>query len=437
MQNFIAQLNTISNIIDLMALPTKSPKEFDLQNFGSPAAEIQVVRRLLDTAYSEVVSLINQVPRKDSIPVADRGRSLSDFDSEYDGTEEVESTFDSIEAQLELAIINAAVVHRYAQHLGAVKQGGAEWAINGFVSSPEWVAIDPKDTQAVQVCHEKGDQLCAWIAAGDNRIELKSEYVRPVIKSFGQWLTDTFAKANKTKVWSQKLAQAIAVADNETKGLMSVEIDVAKASIHRWAALPAFNRNTSRLEEAVASAADTKWRFDFSKAQLPSSAVAWLLLPYSPKFQQDRADFQQSQELMDAITALMDAQREALTSDRLVEARKAAKHIATLLSFATEEVRELVTESDAAEALNNVLLAQDLKKSVAARARQLIYAEVNMDIREQAAVSVLQQRSLEAKEKALAKRQAALDALLNPTTKAKKPAAAKKPKLVAAAVAAA
>lgn len=417
----------------LMNLELKDAKEFDLLSFGIPAAEMQVVRRLQDTAYSEIVSLLNQPIPKDYIPVADRGRANGfgrfEMEEEYNGSEQTMS----LEDRLDAAIIAGAMVHRWAQHLASIKDGNAAWATQGFQTKAVWKPVDPKDTEACEVCDERGERLCAWIAAGDTRIAIQSKYVAPKIVSFGTWLKDAFRKADKSKDWSKKLAIALREAGEDTKDLQPMEINPAKAALMNWAEDHAFNRKTSRLYDALVQAADTKWKFDVEQVlekgnpvKLNNSSSA--LLAFSPKFHEARKEFASSQELLDALLSNASEQLNLQREGKTMDARKLSRAFITLKSYASEELNEVLGESDEMARLNEHMLVQQAKKDAAARSKALASEALKLDIQEEYIANVLlKEKQNDAAAKALEKRAKALADLLNPP-KAAKPKAAK-PKL--------
>ena len=325
--NAIANFNHNSSIIaktisKLMAVEPAATKTFRLsvatpadvaaEGVGQYKIEAPVIAALLDTAYAEIISAANRVPRNDSIPVAERGRSLSGYDDQYDGAEEREETEESLEEQLQSALDRAAIILRYGRHIASIKDSGAEWLLGFEVD--KWVPTtgltddpDGKFTldEVLRACaanaglarHIKEGRVCRIKSVVDNKL--------PQIK---EWINTQLSRDGIAESWAQKLAYASVIGLH----IDDVEVNIAKSYIGDIVTRSAFRRETTRLEDAIARVANRRYLGlaymlnEQALLQKPSDneiakavAKAWPFLQYSSMLQQDIAEVKASDEYQD------------------------------------------------------------------------------------------------------------------------------------------
>ena len=321
--NFAHTSTIISKTISkLLEVTPAAPKTFRLsvatpadvagEGIGQYKVEAPVVAALLDTSYAEVVSAANRVPRKDSIPVADRGRSLSGYDDKYDGAEEPEETEETLEEQLQAALDRAAVVLRYGKHIASIKDGGAEWLLGFEVD--KWVPTpgltddpDGKYTldEVLRAC-TANTGLARHIKEG--RVTRVKSVVDNKLPQIKEWINNQLFRDGIAESWAQKLAYASVL------GLRidDVEVNVAKSYIGDIVTRSAFRRETTRLEDAISRVANRRYLGlayllnEQALLQKPSDseiakavAKAWPFLQYSSLLQQDVAEVKASDEYQD------------------------------------------------------------------------------------------------------------------------------------------
>lgn len=273
-------------------LMVRTPKESE-PVIGMYAAEAQVILTLLDMAYNELVGTLNRVPRKDQIAVADRGRTLSEFDEEYNGNDEPEETYLSIEEQQEFAATAASMVHRYAEHIAAIKDGGAAWIVNGF-SQPSWIAADPKDTTLEITPRNLPDLI------KQGKVKRVTAHVSGRLASFKQWC-ETQLKSDWINVdWKAAIAYASVMMEK----CPTVDVNDARDFIGAWAQQTPRNKTQTRLEIAITRVANRKWfgiELELQKGNAYISPASMLLASYSPNFAEAKAELFDSAEWQAAL----------------------------------------------------------------------------------------------------------------------------------------
>lgn len=321
--NVITNFNSSNTIIaaavaKLMSVKAVDPKTFRLsvataddvmpEGTGQFKLEAPVVLQLIDTAYAEIVSVANRITRKDQlIALHDRHRHNSGWDDIYDGSEEPEETEQSIEEQLIDAIDRAEVILRYGKHIAAIKAGGAEW-LAGF-EVDKWVPVEGLSDDELLVVQ----QACVSEVGLSKFIELgKVKKVRSVVDNrllgFNEWCNVQIHRKGQDEGWKNKLAYA------RTLGIVLSDIPVNTACeyIGDIVLSEAFNRPTTRLEDAVRRVANNRYinvaytiqnelaattpnRRAIDKAM----AKSWEMLCYSDMLQKDIAEVKKSDEWQD------------------------------------------------------------------------------------------------------------------------------------------
>ena len=343
--NFASTNATVANTIaKLFALKPAKPTAFRLsvcapddvveEGAGQYALEAPVVVALLDTAYAEIVSAATATERRDAVPVAERGRSLSDFDAQYDGAEEPEATEETLEERLQSAIDRASIILRYAHHIASIKDGGASW-ITGF-DVDKYIAIDPKDEEAETLCRRNGDISQLII---DNRVMRVSEHVKNRLPQFNEWCDEGRRQEWASVEWKAKLAMArvqnIEVPDCPVNTAMDYIAEIVGDS--------AFNRSTTRLEDAITRVANSRYinlayalQDGQRRAIEKALKTAYDALPYSTLLQKDITEVLASDEwadhqlALDVAQAKKDAEQEmrnAIRAQTLFSIEKQAKEI--------------------------------------------------------------------------------------------------------------
>ena len=373
LMNFASKNAAVANTITaLFALKPAKPADFRLsvlapddvveEGSGQYALEAPVVVALLDTAYAEIVSAATATERRDSTPVAERGRSLSGYDDTYDGAEEPEATEQTLEEQLQSAIDRASIILRYGKHIASIKDGGASW-ITGF-DVDKYIARDPKDEEATAICLRNGDISQLII---DARVTRVSEHVKNRLPQFNDWCDAGRRQEWASVEWKAKLAlarmQNIEVGD--------CPVNTATDYIAEIVAGSAFNRSTTRLEDAITRVANSRYiRLAYAlndgiKAPIERAAkTAWTALPYSLMLQHDIKEVKASDEwadhqlALDVAQAVKDAEQEmrnAIRAQTMFSIEKQAKEIAGIKAQAAgiyaminKEKKELIKAEKAA-----------------------------------------------------------------------------------------
>ncbi len=353
LSNFAHTDSTIALCISkLMAVKPVNPKTFRLsvltpddtqeEGTGQYQVEAQVILQLLNTAYAEVVSALNRVTRKDQlIPLNDRHRHNSGWDDQYDGGEndaEPEETELSIEDQIVHAVDRAEVVLRYGKHIASIKQGGAEW-LTGF-EVDAWVPVagltDDKDgkftVDSVKAACESEVDLETHILAG--RVVKVRTVVDNRLMNFTAWCqAQVSAAKRKEKVtdWTRKCAYAATMGIE----LHDVPVNDAMNYIGDLVSKPAFNRKTSRLEDAVRQVGNAKYlsiayalksnvaALKVKDAELNKTFIkAFQYLPYSDMLQIDIQTTLKSEDWLDHQLSLDIKQSEQDAKQNLRQAMR-------------------------------------------------------------------------------------------------------------------
>ena len=399
------------SIAKLMAVETIKPSTFRLsvitpddvieEGNGQYRMEAQVVLQLLNTAASELVSSLNRVTSKDALLAQyDRHRHNSGWDDQYDGgdADTKQETEQTIEEQVFDAIDRYAVVLAYGKHIAAIKGGGAEW-LTGFETST-WVpnpglkdCPDGKFTvkQVLEAC-ASGIDLEVHIMMG--RVNKTKGVVENRLVSFTELCKNQVSQARtKKKVteWTQKVAYA------STMGIFidAVPVNDACNYIGDMVSRSAFNRKTSRLEDAVRQVGNSKY---LSIAYALKQNIAALhvneselnktflkvseFLPYSDMLQKDIASVVKSEEWLDhqleldikqaAVNAkanLRQAMRDQVMFDlekQALESQATNNQAAALRAMIAQQRAELYAPKPTAEELA-AKTAQAEKKAAAAK----------------------------------------------------------------------
>ena len=353
LSNFAHTNTTIALCISkLMAVKPVNPNTFRLsvltpddvqeEGTGQYQVEAQVILQLLNTAYAEVVSALNRVTRKDQlIPLNDRHRHNSGWDDQYDGGEndaEPEETELSIEDQIVHAVDRAEVVLRYGKHIASIKQGGAEW-LTGF-EVDAWVPVagltDDKDGKFTidsvkQACESEVD-LETHILAG--RVVKVRTVVDNRLQGFTAWCqaqVSTAKRKEKVTDWTRKCAYAATMGIE----LHDVPVNDAMNYIGDLVSKPAFNRKTSRLEDAVRQVGNAKYlsiayalksnvaALKVKDAELNKTFIkAFQYLPYSDMLQIDIQATLKSEDWLDHQLSLDIKQSEQDAKQNLRQAMR-------------------------------------------------------------------------------------------------------------------
>ena len=367
LMNFASTNVTVADVIaKLFALTPVKPADFRLsasapddvvvEGSGQYSLEAPVVVALLDTAYAEIVSAATATERRDAVPVNDRSRSLSGYEDTYDGADDEEETEQSLEEQLQAAIDRAAIIARYAQHIASIKDGGASW-ITGF-DADKYIATDPKDEEAKGICLRNGDVSQLIV---DGRVSRVTERVKNRLMSFNDWCDEGRRQEWASVEWKAKLASA---------RIQNIEIEECPVNtaieyIAEIVAKSAFNRSTTRLEDAITRVANSRYiRLAYALADGVRAPIqravktSWTALPYSTLLQSDIAAVKASDEwadhqlAQDVAQAKKDAEQEmrnAIRAQTMFSIEKQAKEIAGIKAQAAgiyaliaKEKKELV-----------------------------------------------------------------------------------------------
>ena len=323
---------------------------------GMYNVEAAVMLPLLDTVYAEIVSAANRETRANAtIPVADRGRSLSGYDDQYDGAEDPEITDDDLENDLDNAIARAGVVLGYMTHIANIKDGGAEW-LKGFEVS-KWIAKDPKDEAATLKCQLPGADLSNFIHEG--RVMRVKERVKNRIITLDTWIEQQLAREGTSPEWKNKLAMCRV----QQLHVEATDVSTAKDYIGDIVNDSAFNRDTTRLEEAIARVSNRKYMaltnalnngirneiIKTFKAAYPTLCYSSMLvtdlneLNESPEWQ----DHQLQQEVNAAKREAEQELRNAIRAQNLFDVEKQAKQIAAIRAQAAGILAMIKKEKDA------------------------------------------------------------------------------------------
>lgn len=339
LNNFAHTNATIRKAVDsIMTTKTMKPSSFRLsvitpndvveEGSGQYKMEAQVVLQLINTAYAELVSALNRVTRKDQlIPLNDRHRHASGWNDIYDGSEEPEETEESIETQVINAADRAEVILRYAKHIASIKAGGAEW-LTGF-EIDAWVPVlgltndpDGKFTvkEVVDAC-ASGINLETHILMG--RVTKVRSVIDNRLLNFTPWCkaqVSTAKQKGKISDWTMKCAYAATL----NVELHDIPVNDAINYIGDLVSKQAFNRKTTRLEDAVRQVGNSKYlsvayaikqnaaalkvnESELNKAYLKAAEY----LPYSDMLFADIAKVQASDEWADHELDMQVAQAEA------------------------------------------------------------------------------------------------------------------------------
>lgn len=400
MNTLINNFKTVDNkavaeaVKKLIGAPAQQAKDFRLtvvtpddqlpEGKGQYAVEAHVVLGLIDTAYAEIVSWANRTPRTDSIPVAERGRHLSGMDDQYDGADSDAPkplTERDIAEELNTAIYCAASVKRYAEHIAAIKDGGAQWLAGFDVDA--WVATDEKDEATVEMLKKPGTDISKLITEG--KIKRVKTHSDSRLVSFNAWCDKQLALEYPSVEWKAKIAMARV----QNIVLPNVDVNTACNFIGDWASKSAFGRDTSRLEDAAKRVANRKYLSlayaieSGVKKDITKAMKAWAIIPYS-------------EMLADDVKALK-------TSDE----------------WADHQLE---------------LAVSDAKKKLADERRAMAREMFMVGIEQQAAEMQIERQKMEADKKELEAKRAAIFAMLNPDVakKAEEEAKAKAEKKAAA-----
>lgn len=262
---------------------------------GQYALEASVLLECRNTAFSEIVSAACAETRKDTtIPVAERGRSLSGYTDQYDGQDEPEIDQSALETNLDDAIVRAEMICKYMDHIASIPKGGAEW-LKGFRVST-WVPTEVDD-EAVKIAISAKADLSKFIEEG--RVTRGWETIDNRLISFNEWCAQALKNPKTQGEWRNKLAYARTM--NISLDWAHVPVNNAMDYIGDTLNKPAFNRTKSRLQEAVERVGNKKYFnlvhgindvvLDESRIKrlkdIERSNVTWLALPYSEALQKD------------------------------------------------------------------------------------------------------------------------------------------------------
>lgn len=363
-------------VASVMATKAAKPSTFRLsvvtpddvleEGTGQYKMEAQVVLQLINTAYAELVSALNRTTRKEQlIPLNDRHRHASGWDDQYDGSEEPEETEESIETQIVNAADRAEVILRYAKHIASIKAGGAEW-LTGF-EVDAWVPVvglqDDKDgkftvKEVVEAC-ASGVNLETHILMG--RVTKVRSVVDNRLLNFTPWCkaqVSTAKRKEKISDWTMKCAYAATL----NVELHDIPVNDAINYIGDLVSQPAFNRKTSRLEDAVRQVGNAKYlsvayaiksnaaALKVNESELNKTYIkASEYLPYSDMLFIDLATVQASDEWADHQ---LDLDVQAAEADAKAEVRAAMRE---QIMFGIEkralEVANTRSQADAIRAL--------------------------------------------------------------------------------------
>lgn len=297
-------------------LSTITPNDVQPEGSGQYRIEAPVMLAMLDTAYAEIVSLANRTTRKDAqIAQNDRHRYASGWDDQYDGgstDDEPEETEQSIEAQLVDAIDRAEVVLRYAKHIAAIKDGGAQW-IAGF-EVDKWLPVpgltDDKDgkftlEEVTQACISETN-LYEHIKMG--RVQKVRSVVENRLLSFNDWCDTQIHRKGVDDGWKNKCAYARTC----DIVLHDIPVNTAEEYIGDIVLGSAFNRNTTRLEDAIAKVANNNYlrvaytiqhnatATTVNKREIDKALTkAWDFIAYATMLQRDIAEVKATDEWQD------------------------------------------------------------------------------------------------------------------------------------------
>lgn len=294
-------------------LSVAAPNDVQPEGTGQYRMEAPIILAVLDTVYAEIVSLANRTTRKDAqIALHDRHRYASGWDDQYDGQDEPEETAESIEEQLINAVDRAEVVLRYAKHIAAIKDGGAQW-LAGFEVN-KWVPVpgltdDPAGKftleQVMQACITETN-LYEHIKMG--RVQRVTSVVENRLLGFNDWCDAQIHRKGVDDGWKNKCAYARTCDIH----LHDIPVNTAEEYIGDIVLSSAFNRTTTRLEDAVAKVANNNYlRIAYAiqhsaaattvnKREIDKAmAKAWEFLPYSTMLQIDITAVKASEEWQD------------------------------------------------------------------------------------------------------------------------------------------
>jgi hypothetical protein len=343
-------------ITKLVNLKLKSPSSFRLsvhtpddvqeEGFGQYQAEAHVILRLLNTAYSEVVfSMIADV----ATPVADRGRNPQ-FNPETPGAYESEAEqSQNQESLVEQAMHRAQVILAYGWYISRITHGGAEW-LQGFTIN-NWGAADPNDEEAVLACSSDAD-ITTFIK--ESRVILKREQVQCRLLHFNDWCQQQLKREGLSPEWRAKVAYATTVGYIEDQEAVSHSI--MKEFIGPIVAEPAFNRPTSRLEDAVTQAANTQYLKLLQAFETGKENKVWdkeavqLLIPYSPILKANIQELKASTEWHDQIL-----QEEVTTAHQAAEKNLREALREQVLSTIAQQANQVANINAKAEAIRATL----------------------------------------------------------------------------------
>lgn len=359
----------ISKAIEkLMEIEHKAPNTFRLSvetpddtvppGTGQYRVEAPIMLALLDTAYAEIVSCATRTTRKDAqIALADRHRYASGWDDVYDGGDPDE-TQEDIENRLVEAVDRAEVILRYAKHIAAVKDGGAEW-LAGFEVN-KWVPAKghEKDEDILRACATEVG-LAEYIKLG--KVSKIQSVVDNRLVNFTEWCDIQLRRKGVSEQWRNKVAEA------RVCGIVLSDIPVNTACEYIGDIVlgHAFNRNTTRLEDAVTRVANTYYiRLAYTiqnniAAQQPNRMEidkafkkAFEFLPYSTMLQDDIKTVKASDEWADHQLMLdieankkaaQESLRQAMREQVMFDIEKQALEVAAMMKQANE-LRALIAK---------------------------------------------------------------------------------------------
>jgi hypothetical protein len=368
-------MNTITNfahtssiiaaaVAKLMDTPVRDPKQFRLsvatpddvaeEGTGQYRVEAPVVLALLDTAYAEIVSAATRTTRKDAqIALHDRHRHASGWDDQYDGSDDKEVTADDLKNALVETVERAEVVLRYAKHIAAVKAGGAEWLagfeVNKWVPTPD---LDPTLLDEVMQACITETGLATHIKLG--RVTKVRSIVENRLMPFNDWCDQQMNRKGVSDQWKNKLAEARTCDIH----LHDIPVNTACEYIGDLVLGHAFNRDTTRLQDAIIKVANNNYmRISYAiqnnvaattvnKREIDNAfKKTWDFIPYSSMLQADIKEVKASEEWADHQLKLdiesnkraaQESLRQAMREQVMFDIEKQAIEVQATMSQANE-----------------------------------------------------------------------------------------------------
>lgn len=413
----VANFNSSNKVIakameDMLKAKPLNPRDFRLsvttiddpkkEGTGQFNIEAHVVLDLLDTAYWELASVINSPETDDNIPLADRlQKTLMDKSSAFkpgeDGGHAEDEKRPTKEQRLELAVTAAGLVKKYAEHIAAVKGGGATWILEGF-NTKRWMPVDLKDEEAVKLCADQSSDFSDLIAAG--RVKKVDTHVPGRMVTFTQWCDAQRLKKDQ-EINIKNMMAVCKVADVEVH---SVTTETALKFMGSWVQGFGPNKTENRLHRSVRKVANQKyrslcWAIDAGKRNdIEYRMNAWNIIQYSELFATQLAELKNSDDYQDHLLKLELQAAQA----KVAEQRRAMVRESVMLD---------IEEGAADLEIQRRAMAEEKKANEARRAA--ISAKLNPEMTLKA----------EAEEKAKAEKKAAAQAKAAATREAKKAAA--------------